>query len=71
MNAVDYAAANKNARNADKAKAGWYSFAAYEKHRRNGENWQGSNIVVIDADAKHGEVESAEYRGASREQSAD
>ena len=61
MNAKEYVAANKQARNADKAMAGWCSFAYYINKHRNEENWQGSNIVVLDADAKHGKNESAAF----------
>jgi hypothetical protein len=61
LDAMEYASANKAAREGDKVLAGWYSFAAYDKSHRNSRNWQGSNIVVIDADAKHGESDGAEY----------
>ncbi|MDA8259923.1 MAG: hypothetical protein M0Z99_30505 [Betaproteobacteria bacterium] len=61
LDAIKYASATKAAREADKVRAGWYSFAAYDHNHRNSKNWRGSNIVVIDADAKHGENEGPEY----------
>ena len=51
MNAEQYAKSGKDDREADKKKAGWYSLAAYENKHRNGANWRGSNIVILDADA--------------------
>jgi hypothetical protein len=61
LDAIEYASVSKNTRDADKALAGWYSFAAYNDNHRNSKNWRGSNIVVIDADAKHGKDEGPQY----------
>lgn len=61
MTADEYVTADKDSRNGEKAKAGWYSFAAYAGDHRDSKNWQGSNIVVVDADAKYGKEEGAEY----------
>lgn len=63
LTAVEYERADKPQRAADKAQAGgaWYSFANYANGHRSGPNWQGSNIVVLDADAKHGQEEDAKY----------
>jgi hypothetical protein len=61
MTADEYASANKSARNDDKAMAGWYSFAAYADGHRHSENWQGSNICILDADAKYGKDEGPKY----------
>lgn len=61
MTAAEYAAADLKARNADKARAGWYSFSLYAFNHRNGDNWQGTNIVVLDADAKFGPTEGAQF----------
>lgn len=59
--ALEYASATKAAREADKARAGWYSLAAYDDNHRDGKNWRGSNIVVIDADGKNGGAEGPQY----------
>ncbi len=61
LDAIEYATASKDLRDEDKALAGWYSFAAYDDNHRIGKSWRGSNIVVIDADAKHGKDEGPEY----------
>jgi hypothetical protein len=63
MTAAEYVAADKELRGADKSAAGggWYSFAHYDENHRAGDNWKGSNIVVIDADAKHGHEEGPQY----------
>jgi len=61
LNAAEYQAADKEARNADKAPFGWYTFATYTGQHRNSTNWLGSNIVVLDADATVGGVIGAEY----------
>lgn len=61
MTADGYAKADKKAREADKAMAGWYSFAPYANDHRDGRNWRGSNIVSLDADAKHGKDEGPQY----------
>ena len=57
----DYAIADKAVRDADKAAFGWFSLAAYSGQHRNKDNWQGSNIVVIDADATCGDQHGPEY----------
>lgn len=61
MTADEYANADKKAREPDKIMAGWYSFAAYTDKHRESANWQGSNICVLDADAKHGKIEGPQY----------
>jgi putative DNA primase/helicase len=61
MSAGEYAAADKPARDADKAAFGWFSHAAYSGQHRNKDNWQGSNIVVFDADATCGDQHGPEY----------
>jgi hypothetical protein len=61
LSANEYAAANTDARNAEKVKAGWYSFAEYSNDHRHSNDWHGSNIVVLDADAKHGTEEGPDY----------
>lgn len=61
MSAGEYATADKPARDADKAAFGWFSLAAYSGQHRNKDNWQGSNIVVIDVDATCGDQHGPEY----------
>jgi hypothetical protein len=61
MTADEYARANKSARNVDKAMAGWYSFAVYADGHRHSDNWHGSNICILDADAKQGKEEGPQY----------
>ncbi|MCX7168155.1 MAG: hypothetical protein NTV11_18030 [Rhodocyclales bacterium] len=61
MTADEYAKAGKSAREADKVKAGWYSLSAYADEHRDAANWQGSNICILDADAKYGKVEGPQY----------
>ncbi len=63
LTADQYVVADKERRNADKANAGgaWYSFAQYDANHRHGNNWHGTNIVVIDADAKFGNKEGPQY----------
>lgn len=63
MTLNEYVAAEDEAQKADKALAGahWYSFAHYNDDHRNSDNWQGSNVVVLDADAKCGTEEGARF----------
>lgn len=61
MTAAEYAAATKAQRVADKARVGWYSISHYNNNRRSGENWTGTITCVLDADAKHGNLEGAQY----------
>lgn len=64
---AEYTSADRDKQKADKGFAGgeWISLASYEHDYRNRENWQGSNAVVIDADAKHGINEGARYAFSS------
>ncbi len=51
----------KARKDAEKAAWHWYSFASYVDNHRKAANWQGSNIAVLDADAKYGTREGAQY----------
>lgn len=59
----EYVVGTKEERSADKAEAGgsWFSFSQYRDSHRSGDNWSGSNVVVLDADAKCGKEEGAKF----------